>query len=157
MRLYITYGTVDYLAKLVKAHNDKNLRLMANNDTGILFHETEGISIFKEPKKYEVLDSIGNLLNGAYAVLNNIPVSHEGRPLYEKKFSDQARLIAKQPGFSAIRVLRLAKSDIYIILTLWENDKYFNTWQESIAGIEQQSNLPRPSYTKKYYTVDVEN
>lgn len=167
MRLYITYGTVDYLAKLVKAHSDKNLRLMANNNTGVLFHETEGKSIFNTPKTYEVLDSTGDLTNGAYAVLNNIPVSYEGRPLFEKTFSDQARLIKKEPGFSAIRVLQPAKSDTYIILTLWENEKYFNAWQESKShehtykksgkngGFGQPFSLP--SYVTKYFSVEIED
>lgn len=169
MNLYITYGTVDYLAKLVKKHNDKNLRLMANNDTAVLFQETDDKSIFKEPKTYEIVDSAGEFVNGAYAVLNNIPVSYEGRPLFEKRFSDQARLIEKEPGFSAIRVLRPAKSDTYIILTLWKNERYFKAWQESKAydkvhnkkdfnvGFAQKSIFSRPSYVTTYSSVEVED
>jgi heme-degrading monooxygenase HmoA len=157
MKLYITYGTVDYLAKLLKKHPDKKLRLMANNDTAVLLHETKDASIFNAPKKYDVLDSKGELSNGSYAVFNNIPVSFEGRPLYEKRFSDRARLIEKQPGFSAIRVLRPDKNDTYIILTLWKNEQSFNTWHESIAGIEEQSTFPRPSYLTKYTSVKIDD
>jgi heme oxygenase (mycobilin-producing) len=165
MKLYITYGTVDYLAKLVKSHKEKNLLLMANNDTGVLFHETEDTSIFKEPKTYEVIDSTGVLINGAYAVLNNIPVSYEGRPLFEKRFSDLARLIEKKPGFTAIRVLKPVKSDTYIILTLWENEQYFNAWQESKAydmahpksSAYKGQPFPRPSYVTKYSSVEIED
>jgi heme oxygenase (mycobilin-producing) len=157
MMLYITYGTVDYLAKLVKAHNDKRLRLMANNDTAVLFHETDGASIFNVPKRYEVLESTGNLLHGKFAVVNNIPVSYEGRPLYEKRFSDRARLLEKQRGITAIRVLRPEKSDTYIILTLWESEQFFKAWQDSLAGIEQQHTFPRPSYITTYSSIDIED
>ncbi|OAS83968.1 MULTISPECIES: antibiotic biosynthesis monooxygenase family protein [Metabacillus] len=164
MKLYITYGTVDYLAKLAKAHIDKNLRLMANTDTGVLFHETEQKSIFKEPKTYDVLDSTGKLSNGKYAVLNNIPVSYEGRPLFEKRFSDRARLIEKEPGFSAIRVLRPSKGDTYIILTLWENEHYFTAWQKSksfdTGSIKSSVGIPQPfshpHYVTKYTSVEID-
>ncbi|MFD2216259.1 antibiotic biosynthesis monooxygenase family protein [Metabacillus endolithicus] len=166
MKLYITYGTVDYLAKLEKSHADHTLLLMANQDTGVLFHESDGETIFKEPKTYEVLDSTGNIKNGSFAVLNNIPVSDEGRPLFEKRFSERARMIENEPGFSAIRVLRPKSSDTYIILTLWESEKHFKDWQNSKAyehahkkrgseeGIDRQSIFPRPSYVTTYSIVN---
>lgn len=68
---YITYGTVDYLEKLVKRHSNETLLLMANQNTAVLFHETEGSTIFNEPKNYDVLDSTGLITNGSYAVLKD--------------------------------------------------------------------------------------
>lgn len=168
MKLYITYGTVDYLAKLVKNNPEQQLLLMSNQDTAVLFHESNGESIFKEPKKYEVLDSTGDITKGSFAVLNNIPVSDEGRPLFEKRFSERARLIENEPGFTAIRVLRPSRSDTYIILTLWESEQHFKAWQDSKAyehahkkrgssdGIDHQSIFPRPSYVTTYSIVDEE-
>ncbi|MBM7604186.1 heme-degrading monooxygenase HmoA [Metabacillus crassostreae] len=168
MNLYITYGTNDYLAKIKKDHPDKNLLHMENADTTVLFHETTEQSIFNEPKKYEVLDSSGELSNGLYAVLNNIPVTEEGKPLFEKRFSERARLIENEPGFSAIRVLRPKNGDTYIILTLWENEQYFKAWQESKAyenahkkrgtseGVDKHSIFPRPSYVTTYSLINNE-
>jgi len=167
--LYITYGTVDYLEKLVKKHSNETLLLMANQDTAVLFHETEGATIFNEPKKYDVLDSTGIITNGNFAVLNNIPVTDEGRPLFEKRFSERARLIEKEPGFSAIRVLRPTRGDTYIILTLWESEQHFKAWQDSKAyehahkkrgseeGIDRKSIFPRPSYVTTYTKVAIED
>ncbi|WP_273126532.1 antibiotic biosynthesis monooxygenase family protein [Metabacillus sp. HB246100] len=169
MNFFITYGTTDYLEKIVNQHTDQKLLLLENPDTATLFHETEGSSVFNEPKKYEVLDSTGEMMNGTFAVLNNIPVTQEGRPLFEKRFSERARLIEKEPGFSAIRVLRPLASDTYIILTLWESEKHFKAWQDSKAyehahkkrgtdqGVDQQSIFPRPSYVTTYYSVDKED
>lgn len=71
----------------------------------MLIHETEGNSLFHEPRPYEVLDAVG-LLGGEFIVCNNIPVTDEGRPLFEHRFNQRARLIEKEPGFVAIRVLR---------------------------------------------------
>lgn len=163
--LYITYGTVDYLEKLAKKHTDEILLLMANKDTAVLFHESTGATIFNEPKKYEVLDSTGDITKGSFAVLNNIPVTDEGRPLFEKRFSERARLIEKQLGFSAIRVLRPTRGDTYIILTLWESEQHFKAWQDSMAyehahkkrgtedGVDRKSIFPRPSYVTTYSKV----
>ncbi|WP_226670048.1 antibiotic biosynthesis monooxygenase family protein [Metabacillus litoralis] len=168
MNLYITYGTTDYLEKIKKDHPDQSLLHMENIDTSVLFHETQQQSIFNEPKKYEVLDSSGELANGSYAVLNNIPVSAEGKPLFEQRFSERARLIESEPGFSAIRVLRPKSGDTYIILTLWENEQYFKAWQDSKAyenahkkrgtseGVDKHSIFPRPSYVTTYSLVDNE-
>ena len=53
-------------------------------------------------------------------VLNNIPVTPEGRPLFEARFKNRAGKIENQPGFKALRVLRPKDSDTYIVLTLWD-------------------------------------
>ncbi|KKI90817.1 hypothetical protein WQ54_18900 [Bacillus sp. SA1-12] len=166
MKLYITYGTVDYLAKLVKKHTDKKLRLMANDQTAVLFHETDSKTIFNAPKKYEILYFSGDLANGAFALVNNIPVSSEARPLFEKTFHDESQKIEKHSGLSAIRVLRPLKGDTYIILTLWESEQYSKAWQESASFETIFKNtgstggfghpLANPAYVAKYYSADID-
>ncbi len=64
-------------------------------DQFALVHETDGDTIFKEGHAYEVLDASANLADSGFAVLNNISVTDEGRPLFEQRFSQRARLIAK--------------------------------------------------------------
>lgn len=167
MKIYITYGTVDYLTSLVRKHPEQVLRLMANNDTGILFHETNEKSFFSQPKAYEVVESSGELQNGAFAVCNHIPVSDEGQLLFEKQFSNRKHILENEPGFSSSRVLRPAKGDTYIILSFWDNEQYFNAWHESKnydnvfenskskAAIGQP--LASPTYSTKYSAVDIED
>lgn len=164
MNFYMTFGTTDYLKDLkTKLENGESL-LMFGDDNAVLMHETHEQSSFNSGKNYEVLDSNGNLAKGKFAVLNNIPVTDEGRPVFEYRFSQRAGLIEKEPGFAAIRVLRPTDSDTYVILTLWEDVKYFKQWQESKAydkahekrgtseGVDQKQQIfPRPSYVTTYY------
>jgi heme-degrading monooxygenase HmoA len=163
MKIYKTYGTTDYLNKLKeKLSEEKVLMLTGEEDQSVLLHETNGESIFQEGTTYEVIDGTGEFLSAGFAVLNNIPVSDEGRSLFEYRFQNRARLIESEPGFVAIRVLRPLTTNTYIILTLWEKEKDFLAWQDSKAynqahkkrGIsddgDQQSIFPRPSYVTKY-------
>lgn len=112
---------------------------------------------------YEVLDQKGRLEEGAYAVFNNIPVTEEGRELFESRFQNRAGLVEKEPGFAAIRILRPLDSDTYVILTMWEDESAFTTWQSSQAyshahkkrgtseGIDKRPNIfPRPSFVTTY-------
>lgn len=112
---------------------------------------------------YEVLDQKGQLEDGAYAVFNNIPVTEEGRELFESRFQNRAGLVEKEPGFAAIRILRPLDSDTYVILTMWEDESAFTAWQSSQAyshahkkrgtseGIDKRPNIfPRPSFVTTY-------
>ncbi|MCA1030925.1 antibiotic biosynthesis monooxygenase [Bacillus timonensis] len=167
MNLYMTSGTADYLHKIKEENLNEGMILFQAEDNSVLVHETVQDSLFNEPRKYEVLDSVGELTGKGFAVLNNIPVTDEGRPNFEYRFNQRARLIEQEPGFKAIRVLRPISSDTYIIMTIWENESSFKKWQESKAyerahqkrgtseGIDQQKSIfPRPSYVTTYNVVD---
>ncbi|MBT2581535.1 antibiotic biosynthesis monooxygenase [Planococcus sp. ISL-109] len=112
---------------------------------------------------YEILDQQGRLEDGAFAVFNNIPVTEEGRELFESRFQNRAGLVEKEPGFAAIRILRPLESDTYIILTMWRDETAFTNWQSSQAyshahkkrgtseGIDKRPNIfPRPSFVTTY-------
>jgi heme-degrading monooxygenase HmoA len=170
MNIYMTTGTYDYLQQLQEKHkNETMVILKSDEDQAVLLHETESTEIFNEGRDYEVIDQSGDLQGAGFAVLNNIPVSDEGRPLFEYRFQNRTKLIDNEPGFVAIRVLRPISSDTYIILTLWKQEADFLNWKNSKAydnahkkrgtseGIDQQSILPRPSYVTKYHVSTVEN
>lgn len=162
MNLYITSGTADYLLRFKEKHPGETLVLMNNNDSSILVHETDGNSLFNEPRRYEIIDSAGSLDHAGFAVLNNIPVTDEGRPLFEDRFLNRPRMIENEPGFVAIRVLRPLSSNTYTILTVWENEGAFENWQKSKAyehahkkrGTEAGAKpniFESASYVTKYY------
>lgn len=165
MNFYITSGTGDYLQRFKEKHPDQKMILLTNNEASILVHETEGASLFNEPRKYEVIDSTGSLGEEGFAVLNNIPVTDEGRPLFEDRFLNRPKMIENEPGFSAIRVLRPLSSNTYIILTVWENEVSFENWKKSKAfegshkkqGADSGVDESKPkifesaSYVSKYY------
>jgi heme oxygenase (mycobilin-producing) len=171
MNVYITHGTYDYLKKLKDMNENENMLLLQNEDTTYLFHETLGESVFKEPQRYEAVDQSGNLVfDRGFAVINFIPVTEEGRPLFEYRFKNRAGQIENEPGFVAMRVLRPISSDTYAIFTLWEDENAFTNWQNSksfekahakkktsdessSANNKHPQIFPRPSYVKKYNVI----
>jgi heme-degrading monooxygenase HmoA len=166
----MTSGTFDYLQQVREKHkNETMIILKSDDDQAVLLHETEGKKFFNEGRDYEVIDQSGALKESGVTVLNNIPVSDEGRPLFEYRFKNRAKLIDNEPGFVAIRVLRPISNDTYIILTLWNSETDFLNWQNSKAydhahnkrgtseGIDQQSIFSRPSYVSKYDVFGIKN
>lgn len=166
----MTNGTYEFLNALKNKHPKETMIHLQGDETTLLMHETEGSTVFSSPRKYEAIDQTGEVSNGAFFVLNNIPVSEEGRPVFEYRFKNRARLIEQEPGFVAIRVLRPLSSDTYVILTAWKAEKDFLNWQESKAyekahekrktenGIDQQQPqiFLRPSFVTKYHLINNE-
>ena len=97
-------------------------------------------------------------------MLNNIPVTEDGRSTFEGRFQQRARLIEQEPGFQAIRVLRPLDTDTYVIMTIWGNESDFKNWQTSKAyehahkkrntsegvDLQQPTIFPRPSFVTTY-------
>lgn len=90
MNFYITYGTVDFLKKIAQQHGLEKMLFMKGLDSAILFHETDGKSVFQAPHSYDIIDQSGALEQPGFAVLNNIPVTEEGRSLFETRFKNRA-------------------------------------------------------------------
>ncbi len=140
MHVYITTGTYEYLKGIAKEHPQEKMLLMENENGALLLHETEGETVFKEPRNYEVLDLAGDFREKGFIVMNNIPVTDEGRPIFEYRFKNRSKQIENQPGFTAIRVLRPLSSNTYIVLTVWKNEEAFKSWKssESFKGAHSQ-------------------
>ncbi|WP_075619888.1 antibiotic biosynthesis monooxygenase family protein [Paenisporosarcina indica] len=165
MNIYLTSGTPEFMNSLKEKHADQKMVVLHGEGNTVLLHETTGKTVFSTPRKYEVLDSSGELNEQGYFVFNNIPVSDEGRPIFEQRFSNRARAIENEPGFIAIRVLRPIKADTYIILTEWTGPSSFEAWQSSQAynkahekrgsdeGLDQRPNIfSSASYVTTYTT-----
>jgi len=133
MYIYMTTGTRDFMGKIKEKHASKQMILMHGSGASLLLHETEGKSVFQTPRRYEVISSAGNLQDEGYFVCNNIPVSDEGRPVFEHRFSTQAGTIESQPGFVAFRLLRPLDSETYIVMTEWNGPADFDRWKNSSA------------------------
>lgn len=131
MNVFITTGTYDFLKKLKDKHSNEKISIMQNGQNTLLLHETTGKTVFASPRRYEVVDGKGTIQDKGFVVMNNIPVTDEGRPLLEYRFKNRVGLIESEPGFIAIRVLRPIKSDTYIILTIWQKESDFLKWKNS--------------------------
>ncbi len=167
MKIYLTHGTYHYLKTKKDEFSNELIVLMQNEDQTLLLHETNRNCVFNEPRKYDVLDSEGSFPLKGYVVMNHVPVSEEGRPVFEYRFSKRPGLIDKEPGFIAMRILRPMNSDTYIIITVWHNEQSYQNWQKSNAyekthekrgtpeGVDHyKSFFPRPSYLKTYFITD---
>jgi heme-degrading monooxygenase HmoA len=156
MYIYITVGTFGYLKAVKDKYPQEKIAIMENENSALLLHETDHETVFKEPRKYEILDASGVIGVEGFVVMNNIPVTDEGRPIFEYHFKNSAKQMENK-GFQAIRVLRPLSSNPYIILTVWENKTAFTEWKNSASynGVhskleELQSIFSGASYTREY-------
>jgi heme oxygenase (mycobilin-producing) len=131
MNIYITAGTYDFLEKLAEKHGGEHMVLMSGEEGALLLHETPEKTVFNSPRKYEVLEAVGAIEGEGLVIMNNIPVTDEGRPGFEYRFKNRAGKIENTEGFKALRVLRPLGSNTYVILTVWEDEVAFHRWKES--------------------------
>ena len=137
MNVYITAGTLDFLKKIENNYNHELMVAMLNENGALLLHETNGQTVFNEPRKYEVLESNGQLQQKGFVVMHNISVSDEGRPLFEHQFKQQAKAIVNTQGLTALRLLRPESSNPYIIMTVWEHQDFYLKWQGANSPLDQ--------------------
>ncbi|SFG01604.1 Heme-degrading monooxygenase HmoA [Halobacillus alkaliphilus] len=152
MKVSMTNGTLNYLAKLDKQHPDAHLLFMQDQDKTVAYYEGEN-PIFEEGREYEIVDSVGSLQPKGYVVMNNIPVADEGRPVFEDRFKNRAGNVENMEGFQAIRILRPVKGNTYVVLTQWRNAQDFEDWKNS-QSFEQAHKNSGPKHEKKPSFID---
>lgn len=133
MNLFMTTGTYEYMKNMREKHPNETMVVMQGENTTLVLHETEEKSIFQTPRRYEVVVGSGEFKEKGFFVFNNIPVTDEGRPIFEHRFKSRAGAVDNEPGFVAFRVLRPLDSDTYVVLTEWESPAFFEKWKESQA------------------------
>jgi heme-degrading monooxygenase HmoA len=136
MNVYITAGTFNFLKSIETKYPKEMMTMMVNQNGALLLHESDGATVFKEPRKYEVIASAGEWQKEGFVVMNNLPVTNEGRPLFEHQFKNRTGKVVNEPGFIAIRVLRPLSSNTYVILTVWDNEMSYQRWERSDTFLE---------------------
>ncbi len=131
MNIYMTSGTPEFMENLKEKFAGKGLIAMHGHGNSLLLHETEGKTVFQTPRRYEVVGSSGSLSKNGYFVFNNIPVTDEGRPVFELRIKDNAGAVESELGFIAFRLLRPLDTDTYIIMTEWSESTYYTRWKNS--------------------------
>jgi heme oxygenase (mycobilin-producing) len=127
----MTSGTPAFMASLRNKYAKEMMIAMHGKGNSLLLHETAGKTVFQTPRRYEVIASSGTLEEEGYFVFNNIPVTEEGRPVFEHRFKKLANAFNAEPGFIAFRLLWPLKSDTYIVMTEWSADTYYTMWKNS--------------------------
>ncbi len=159
MNYHIAYGTADYLQSLLEKFRDEegSFYLLESAEDAVLIHKTKGKSVFEYPKSYEAIEEAGSFEGAKFIVFNNIPVSSEGRPVFEDRFKQRAGLVENEPGCAGLVILRPKDSETYIVSSMWENESDFEAWRQSSSYEKAHKNrdtneaLPQSVFTGKPY------
>jgi heme oxygenase (mycobilin-producing) len=131
MQVFITSGTTEFLQSIQKKHPEAQIVIMENATNALAYYEGNNGEIFTSPRAYEAVDHVGEVRGGGFVAMNHIPVTDEGRPIFEDRFKDRQGKVEEMPGFKALRILRPSTGNTYIVLTLWEDEQSFHEWTES--------------------------
>lgn len=132
MNLYMTSGTPEFMQSIKKKHPNEALFLLHGTGNSVLIHESSNKTVFQVPRKYEILESVGQFSQKGYFVLQHIPITDEGKSIFEHKYTNLGSTAQSEPGFIALRVLKPIKSDTYIILTEWSGPNSYEIWEKSV-------------------------
>ncbi|MCH1626833.1 antibiotic biosynthesis monooxygenase family protein [Ferdinandcohnia quinoae] len=163
MKLFIALGTVDFLVKLKQKYQKENMACFYNNETAILIHESAKKTVFSAPRRYDAVETIGDVHSSDVAALTYIPIFEDDRPSFEFRMKDIKNDVILAPGSIGIRVLRPIKSDTYLIMTLWKNEGAYTNWRQTNSFTEFQQKIGNPDgvknllsgplYTKIFYAL----
>ncbi|ENH95583.1 hypothetical protein J416_15367 [Gracilibacillus halophilus YIM-C55.5] len=147
MYAYMTNGTYTFLKKIKeKYQHNYEMIVMHNGEKAIAYYQSEQASIFETSRDYEVIVEKGGLKEEGFIVLNHIPVTDEGKPLFETQFKERAEAIENTSGFYALRVLRPLRGNTYIVMVEWEDQASFQHWKNSDHFQKAHNKKEKPSY-----------
>lgn len=120
---------------------------MKNHDT-LAYYEGVGKSVFTAGRVYDILLSKGLIEKQGFVAMNHIPVTTDGRPVFEERFKHRQHTVETMPGFQAFRLLKPKKGLAYIVLTQWKREAFFNEWRESKAfeKAHNKQSVKQPAY-----------
>lgn len=131
MKAYMTNGTSEFLKKLKDKHPKITFYLMTSSTGSLAYYEGEKKKVFSAGREYEALIQTGELQEEGYVVMNNIPVTDDGRAPFEDRFKNRKNAVEDMPGFQAFRLLRPKKGNTYVVMTQWRSKSDFEYWKES--------------------------
>ena len=131
MKAFMTNGTAEFLKKLRDKHSDIDFYLMTSPSGSLAYYEGDHKNVFSAGREYEALIQTGELHEEGYVVMNNIPVTDDGRAPFEDRFKNRKNAVDNMPGFQAFRFLRPKKGNTYVVLTQWRSVSDFENWKES--------------------------
>lgn len=131
MKLYTTSGSMDFMEFLRNKYTNERMVVMHGVGNSVVLHETESKSVFQTPLSYEVIGSENPLKEEGFFAFNYMPVTDEGRPLFEHWTLRHIDSVSSQHGFIAYRILRPTKGDHYAILTQWTGRFFYEEWQRT--------------------------
>lgn len=162
MKCYITTGTYHFLHNIMKKHPNEDIHHYTRQDTTVLIHETNGDTVFAQPREYRILESKGVFINHEFIAASYIPVSDEMQHRFENHYVDIDSQFDNFEGFESFRLLKPRKGDTYMILVGFDSNELYEDFTKSsfyaeyfsreatrkFSGAEQYSTA---NYTKYWY------
>ncbi|MBS4198530.1 antibiotic biosynthesis monooxygenase [Bacillus sp. FJAT-49732] len=163
MYVYIAMGTHYFLKKIEEKYSNEKMVLMQNVEGCLLWHETTGSTVFQSPKKYELMEAVGDFANEGVVACSFIPVRDENRPIFDYGMADKVKLIQNETGFITARLLRPLSNDTYLLMTMWNDEEHIRTWKNSnmYQNLHFQSKgtniFSGPAYSSTYFVSEEKN
>ncbi|MFC4403192.1 antibiotic biosynthesis monooxygenase family protein [Gracilibacillus xinjiangensis] len=156
MKAYMTNGTYDFLEKLKEKHEIDLFLIMHNGEKAIAYYESNERSIFQTSRNYEIIAKEGNLAETGYASLLHMPITEEGRPLFEHEWKEKVSDIAQLNGVISVRILRPVKGREYIIFTEWAHNDAYQVQKNYFTENEKKPYSAGANYEMTYNVGDLE-
>lgn len=159
--IYTTTGTPEFMKQLQEKYNEEDLHVLYGSSGTLLLHESTGKTKFQTPRVYEVLASHGQFKDEGYFYFYHIPVTDEGRPVFEHAAVKLTQTAQNEPGLFALRILKPVKADTYLILSQWSGPSSYEQWiKHNTVDLEKlastQNIFTSDSYTQVFRTKNEE-
>lgn len=148
MKAFMTNGTLEFLEKNLLKHDSFHFHFMHNGSGTLAYYESEGKSIFGAGRTYEIILTSGSIQDTGYVVMNNIPLTEEGKPIFVDRFKRRISDISDMPGFQAFRLLKSNRDNTYVVCTQWATKDDFEAWENSEDFIKshRHQDIKQPAY-----------
>lgn len=146
MNAYLTNGTIDFSIKLSSKYPAIKFHYMSGPSNDVAYYEGTSQKVFQAGRDYEVIVQSGELQDTGFVVMNNIPIIDEGRPLFEDNFKKRRKDVDNQAGFQALRLLKPARGNTYIVLTQWDSAASYEKWKDSEGFKMAHAETKPPAY-----------
>ena len=131
MKAFMTTGTLNFLEKIADKHDNYSFFLMVGPSNTLAYYEGNKKNVFAAGRAYDILTQHGNILDEGYVVMNHIPVTSEGMPIFENHLKKREAHVSALHGLHAFRLLKPTKGYTYIILTQWQSADHYEAWRET--------------------------
>jgi heme oxygenase (mycobilin-producing) len=146
MKAYMTNGTIDFLMKLSNKYPAIKFHFMAGPSNDVAYYEGTKQKVFQAGRSYDVLIQSGDIQEKGYVVMNNIPVTDEGKPVFEYNFKKRKGEVDNKVGFQAFRLLKPIKGNTYVVFTQWYSANSYEQWKNSEEFQNAHSGTKPPAY-----------
>lgn len=132
MWAFMTTGTARFLKDITDSHPTIDFYFMKRAASTLVYYEDKRKKgVFVSGRSFSILSKYGVLKKEGFVVMNNIPIMEDGSAVFEDQVKKKLPLIENTEGLNAIRLLKQAKKNHYMVLTQWKTERHYTTWQKS--------------------------